>query len=104
MMLAAPGFARAADTPSPALTACMAQYQQLGAAGFAAKYGAGDAGKRACMQANGGTTTTQPVQTPKPAPPATSDLGKAIAGQLCARESSDAGKRSCMEAKLAQAK
>jgi hypothetical protein len=92
-VLVAPGFARAGETPSPGVTVCIAQYTQLGATGFAAKYGTGDAGKRACVQANGGTTTQ----------PGTNDLGKAIAAQLCARESSEAGKRTCIQAKLAQA-
>jgi hypothetical protein len=97
-VLVVPGFARAGETPNPALTACVAQYVQLGAAGFTAKYGAGDAGKRACLQANGGTTV-QPVGQP-----GTSDLGNYIAAKLCTGESTDAGKRACIQAKLAQAK
>jgi hypothetical protein len=102
------GFAQAGETPNPAVAACIAQYQQLGTAGFAAKYGVGDAGRGACLAANGGTTTqpakpVQPVQPAKPVQPATSDLVKAILGRLCTNESSDAGKRSCMQTKVAQA-
>jgi hypothetical protein len=101
-VLVAPGVARAGETPNPGVTACIAQYTQLGAAGFVAKYGTGDAGKRACVQANGGTTVQQPVTKPV-TQPGTNDLGTAVAAHLCAGESSEAGKRACIQAKLAQA-
>jgi len=47
---------------SPSVAACKAEYQQLGQAGFAAKYGAGEAGYKACVQAHGGTAPTPPAQ------------------------------------------
>ena len=37
--LAAPVAAIAADVPAPAVVACQAEYAQLGAASFTAKYG-----------------------------------------------------------------
>jgi hypothetical protein len=92
--LAAPGLARATETPSPAVAACYAQYQQLGATGFTAKYGTGDAGKKACLQANGGTTDAKPV---------TDDVTRTVVAYMCSSESSEAGKRACLQTKLAQA-
>jgi hypothetical protein len=47
---------------SPSVAACKAEYQQLGQAGFAAKYGAGEAGYKACVQAHGGTAPKPPAQ------------------------------------------
>jgi hypothetical protein len=143
--LAAPGLARATETPNPAAAACYAQYQQLGAAGFAAKYGTGEAAVKACLQANGGTTTakTKPVETSNPAAaacyaqyrqlgatafaarygtgeagtkaclqanggtttakPLTDDVTRTVVAYICSHESSEAGKRACLQTKLAQA-
>ena len=55
--LAVPALALADDAPSPAATACTAEYQQLGADAFKAKYGASEP-YAACLAAHGGTTTS----------------------------------------------
>jgi hypothetical protein len=55
LALAVPCVAVAGESPAPAVSACKAEYEQLGADKFAAKYGAGDAGIRACVAAHGGT-------------------------------------------------
>lgn len=61
VVLAVPCAAVAGESPTPAVSACKAEYEQLGADRFAAKYGAGDAGIRACVAANGGTVATTPT-------------------------------------------
>jgi hypothetical protein len=58
--LALPGLTLADETPNPALAACKAEYVQLGADGFAAKYGAHEA-FGACLAAHGGAATTAPT-------------------------------------------
>jgi hypothetical protein len=102
--LALPGVARAGETPNPALAACVAEYQQLGPAGFMAKYGAAETAKSACVRAKGGAVV-QPVDSEplKPVQPLTNEAMRAVLGKLCARESSETGKRACMQAKVAQA-
>ena len=66
--LAVPALALADDAPSPAATACTAEYQQLGADAFKAKYGATEP-YGACLKANGGTTSTPPSTAPTPTGP-----------------------------------
>lgn len=66
--LALPGLSLADETPNPALSACKAEYVQLGAAGFIAKYGTHEA-FGACLAAHGGGTTTAPAP-PQPGPEA----------------------------------
>jgi hypothetical protein len=107
--LGVPMLALASDTPSPAVAACKAEYQQLGQAAFASKYGAGEAGYRACVQAHGGTVPSQGDKKP--------DYAAGIASALCQAElkqsgadafaakygSGDAGKHACQQAQAAQA-
>ena len=64
--LAVPALALADDAPSPAATACTAEYQQLGADAFKAKYGATEP-FGACLKANGGSTSTPPTTQQPPA-------------------------------------
>ena len=66
--LALPGLSLADETPIPALSACKAEYMQLGATGFVAKYGAHEA-FGACLVSKGGGGTTAPA-TPQPGPEA----------------------------------
>ena len=108
-VLAMPAFAFADESPSPALAACRAEYQQLGATAFVAKYGTGDAGLHACLQAHGGTQSGETGKTEGPA--------AGIAAQLCELEykkvgtiafatkygTGDAAKRACLQANAAQA-
>ncbi len=63
--LAVPALALADDAPAPAATACTAEYAQLGADAFKAKYGATEP-YAACLKAHGGGTTTPPPTTPAP--------------------------------------
>ena len=60
--LALPGLCLADETPNPALSACKAEYVQLGPAGFVAKYGATET-LGACLAAHGGSATTAPTST-----------------------------------------
>jgi len=101
-------FADSGPLP-PAVAACKAEYQQLGPGGFAAKYGAGDAGLRACVQQHGGTK-----QQPQPTG---SQVVGSVAYALCAADykqlgangfaakygSGDTGRKACLQAKAAQA-
>src|SRR5439155_16825461 len=64
-----PALSLADETPNPALAACKAEYLQLGAAGFLAKYGSGDTALRACVEAHGGTTPTAPTAPTPPTGP-----------------------------------
>lgn len=66
--LAVPVIALAADTPTPAATACQAEYLQIGADAFKAKYGATEP-YAACLAAHGQTTTTHATTTTTPPPP-----------------------------------
>ena len=66
--LAAPSSAFADGAPNPA-AACKAEYVQLGADAFKAKYGATEP-YAACLAAHGGTTTKPPATKPTPAQPA----------------------------------
>jgi len=102
-------FADSGPLP-PAVAACKAEYQQLGPGGFAAKYGAGDAGLRACVQQHGGTK-----QQPQPTG---SQVVGSVAYALCAADykqlgangfaakygSGDAGKKACLQAALPKAR
>jgi hypothetical protein len=67
--LALPVIALAADTPTPAATACQAEYLQIGADAFKAKYGATEA-YAACLAAHGQATTAHPTTTTTTPPPA----------------------------------
>jgi hypothetical protein len=67
--LVVPALSLAEDAPNPALAACKAEYVQLGATAFAAKYGANEA-LGACLKAHGATTTPPPAPRPPVAPPA----------------------------------
>ena len=60
--LALPGLSLADETPNPALSACKAEYVQLGPAGFVAKYGVTET-LGACLAAHGGSATTAPTST-----------------------------------------
>ena len=62
--LVLPGLSRADEPPSTAVAACKAEYMQLGAAGFIAKYGAGET-FGACLAAHGGSTTRPSLSVPK---------------------------------------
>jgi hypothetical protein len=62
--LAVPALALADDAPSPAATACTAEYVHLGADAFKAKYGATEP-YAACLKAYG-DTTTPPSTAPAP--------------------------------------
>ena len=64
--LTVPALALADGAPSPAATACTAEYQQLGADAFKAKYGATEP-YGACLKANGGSTSTSPTTQQPPA-------------------------------------
>ncbi len=72
-VLSVPALALAADAPTPPDAACKAEYLQLGADAFKAKYGATEAYGN-CLKAHGGTTTspTPTTQTPTMQPPAAS--------------------------------
>jgi hypothetical protein len=62
--LAAPSFALADDArpvSGIATQLCVLEYKRAGADAFARKYGSGDAGKRACLQAN--TAEAQAIAT-----------------------------------------
>ncbi len=63
VVLSVPALALADDAPSPAAAACKAEYLQIGADAFMAKYGATEPyGK--CLIAHGGTTTPPATTTP----------------------------------------
>jgi hypothetical protein len=61
--LAVPALALADDAPAPAATACTAEYVQLGADAFKAKYGATEP-YAACLKAHGITSTPPTTQKP----------------------------------------
>jgi hypothetical protein len=61
-VLSVPALALAADTPTPPDAACKAEYLQLGADAFKAKYGAVEAYGN-CLKAHGGTTNAPPPPT-----------------------------------------
>jgi hypothetical protein len=73
---------------NPAVAACKAEYQQLGATGFAAKYGQSDAGLKACVVAHGGT----PPPPNGTEPPKAGDPTRSVAQALCAAEARSLGK------------
>jgi hypothetical protein len=86
---------------APSVAACKAEYQQLGQAGFAAKYGAGEAGYKACVQAHGGTVPTPPPTNGDSGPVAAckaeyQQLGPA--GFAAKYGAGDAGGRACVQA------
>jgi hypothetical protein len=86
---------------SPSVAACKAEYQQLGQAGFAAKYGAGEAGYKACVQAHGGTAPTPPAQNGDSGPAAAckaeyQQLG--AAGFAAKYGAGEAGFKACVQA------
>ncbi len=62
IVLSVPALALAADTPTPPDAACKAEYLQLGADAFKAKYGAVEAYGN-CLKAHGGTTNAPPPPT-----------------------------------------
>jgi len=64
IVLAVPALSFADAAPNPAADACKAEYVQIGADAFKAKYGATEP-YQACIRAHGGTVTT-----PTPPPPA----------------------------------
>jgi hypothetical protein len=78
--LVLPALALASDAPSPAAAACTAEYVQLGADAFKAKYGATEA-YSACLKAHGGATTPPPTTT-APAPSGPEAICKAEYARL----------------------
>lgn len=72
-VLSVPALALAADAPTPADAACKAEYLQLGADAFKAKYGATEAYGN-CLRAHGATTSSPSTTTTAPStqPPAPS--------------------------------
>jgi len=96
LALAIPAASLATDAPNPAAEACKAEYLQLGADAFKAKYGATEP-YQACISAHGGTTATPPTAS-GPEAACKAEYLKLGADAFKAKYGADEPYRACLKA------